>query len=147
MCGRVIMSLQCPRLPRLAGGSSSCSSPAPRGLPAQYTELVERAALLGYHAVSLDYENSESINFEVCRNQPPDCYEQARLEILTGAESPYIEPDVDLTNSAFNRLTRLLEQQADAHPDEGWDAYLAGGDLRWDMVAVGGHPRAEVTPP
>lgn len=107
--------------------------------PDMYTSLVSRAALLGYHAVSLDYENGKAINFQVCPNQPVECYEQARLEILTGVESPYVEPDVDPTNSAFNRLTQLIAHQAAAHPDEGWDAYLANGEPRWDRVVVGGH--------
>jgi hypothetical protein len=89
--------------------------------------------------VSLDYESSKSINFEVCPNQPTGCHEEARLEILTGAESPYIEPDVDTTNAAFNRLTQLLVHEHETHPEEGWDAYLVNGEPRWDRIAVGGH--------
>jgi hypothetical protein len=113
--------------------------PGTRGRPDQYTDLVTRAAMLGYHAVSLDYENSQSINFEVCSNQPPQCHEDARLEILTGADSPYLEPDVDVTNSAFNRLVRLIEHEAQAHPSEGWNAFLGSDGPRWDRIAVGGH--------
>ncbi len=113
--------------------------PGTAARPDQYTSLVRRAAELGYHSLSLDYENSRSINFQVCPGQPPDCHEAARLEILTGAESPYIEPDVDATNAAFNRLTQLLVHQHATHPEEGWDAYLANGEPRWDRIAVGGH--------
>jgi hypothetical protein len=113
--------------------------PGTRGRPEQYTSLIRRAAERGYHAVSLDYENSKSINFEVCRNGPSGCQEAARLEILTGAESDFIEPDVDVTNAAFNRLARLLAHEHESHPGEGWDAYLAGGEPRWERIAVGGH--------
>ncbi len=113
--------------------------PGTGGRPDQYTALVRRASELGYHSVSLDYENSRSINFEVCPDQPQGCHEAARLEILTGTETEFIEPDVDATNTAFNRLTQLLEHEHEGHPDEGWDAYLSNGDPRWDRIAVGGH--------
>ncbi|MGH9112489.1 MAG: BPSS1187 family protein [Acidimicrobiales bacterium] len=113
--------------------------PGTGGRPDQYRSLITRAAQLGYHAVSLDYENARSINFQVCRNRPPGCLEAARLEILTGAESTYIEPDVDMTNTAFNRLTQLLVHERERHPDEGWDAYLTDGEPRWERIAVGGH--------
>ena len=108
--------------------------------PEQYRSFITRAAQRGYHAVGLDYENSESINFQVCRAQPPDCPERARLEILTGEESPYIEPDVAVTNSAFNRLAKLLQHERDAHPDEGWNLYLSpSGEPAWNRIAFAGH--------
>jgi hypothetical protein len=128
-----------PLLPDARIGKLFVFFPGTGGRPDQYTDLVERAALLGYHAVSLDYENSKSINFHICPGQPEECYEQARLEILTGAETAYVEPDVDVTNSAFNRLVQLIEHEAAAHPAEGWDAYLSDGEPRWDRLAVGGH--------
>ena len=113
--------------------------PGTGGRPDQYTSVVRRAAERGHHAIALDYENSASINFQVCPGQPPSCHEAARLEILTGQESPYIEPDVDPTNSAFNRLARLLAHQQLAHPDEGWDVYLAGDTPRWERIVAAGH--------
>jgi hypothetical protein len=128
-----------PALPQLRAGTLFVFFPGTGGRPDQYTDIVRRAAELGFHAVSLDYENSRSINFHICPGEPVQCYEDARVEILTGAESPYVEPDVDVANSAFNRLLRLVEHEHAAHPDEGWDRYLAGGVLRWDRIAVGGH--------
>jgi pimeloyl-ACP methyl ester carboxylesterase len=74
--------------------------------------------------------------------QPQDCYERSRLEILTGAESPYIEPDADQVNSAFNRLTQLLRHEHTLHPDEGWAAYFTASTtdpLRWDRIVFAGH--------
>jgi hypothetical protein len=113
--------------------------PGTRARPDQYTSFVRRAAEQGYHAIGLDYENSMSINFDVCPGQPAGCHEAARLEILTGVESPYIEPDVDPTNAAFNRLARLLAHLAATYPDESWERYLAGGEPRWDRIVTGGH--------
>lgn len=113
--------------------------PGTGGRPDQYVSLISRAAELGYHAVGLDYENTKAINFQVCPNKPPGCHEASRLEILTGAESPYIEPDVDATNTAFHRLTQLLVHEHETHPDEGWDAFVSGGGPRWEQIAVGGH--------
>lgn len=128
-----------PVLPQLRIGKLLVFFPGTGARPDQYTDFLARAALHGYHAVGLDYENSRAINFEVCPGQPEQCYEDARLEILTGQESPYVEPDVDVTNSAFNRLARLLEHEAAQHPEEGWDAFLVSGEPRWDRITVGGH--------
>jgi len=113
--------------------------------PGWYTSFVKQAAQNGFHTVSLDYENSQSINFDVCPDQPQDCHEASRLEILTGEDSPYIEPDVDKANSAYNRLLQLLRYLAEHYPDEGWDAYFITNDddpgsaLAWKNMVVSGH--------
>lgn len=121
--------------------------PGTRGRPDQYTALVHRAAELGYHVVSLDYENSKAINFQVCPNQPAGCHEASRLEILTGADSDYIEPDVDATNAAFNRLIQLLAHEHELHPNDGWvrTSPTANHDGSASRSAV--TPRAAVTRP
>lgn len=114
--------------------------PGTGALPEWYASIATRAAELGFHAVNPDYENTLSINFNVCPQQPADCPELARLEILTGAESPYIEPDVDVTNSAHNRLLQLLKHEQANHPDEGWDDYLTpSGEIAWDRIVFAGH--------
>lgn len=115
--------------------------PGTNAAPDRYSMLTIRAAELGYHALSLAYFNTYSINFDIC-NAPgagPDCHELARLEILLGEESGYDPPDVDPTNAAFNRLVRLLQYLDASYPDEGWGAYLDGEEPRWDAIVFGGH--------
>lgn len=115
--------------------------PGTGGRPDQYEELVRRAAELGYHAISLSYVNTLSVNFSICNRYPGDrdCHERVRLEILTGAESGYDPPDVDPANAAFARLSALLAYLDSAYPTEGWNRYLEGGDPVWSRIAVAGH--------
>ncbi len=105
----------------------------------RYSLILTRAAELGYHAIGLAYDNRDAINWDICPGQPDRCYEDARLEILLGIESGYTPPSVDVDNSAFNRLTKLLHYLHARYPDEGWDAYLAGDGPRWDRIAFAGH--------
>ncbi len=125
--------------PEAARGSLLVWFPGTGARPDQYSTLLRRAAELGYHVIGLDYDNRKAINFDVCPGQPPGCPEAARLEILTGEESDYIEPDVDETNAAYHRLSMLLAYEQAQHPDERWDAYLDGGSPRWDRITVAGH--------
>ncbi len=113
--------------------------------PEWYNSFVKRAAQNGFHTISLDYENSQSINFDVCPDQPQDCHEASRLEILTGEDSPYLVPDVDRNNSVYNRLHKLLKFLAAKYPDEGWDSYFSVNSeefetsLHWESIVFAGH--------
>ncbi len=114
--------------------------PGTGGRPDQYSFLIRRAALLGYHAIGLAYSNFDSINFDICPGQPPSCHELTRLEILLGVESGYTPPEVDPDNAAFNRLVQLLLYLDSRYPDEGWRAYLDAGDMpTWGHITFGGH--------
>jgi hypothetical protein len=104
-----------------------------------YSALIERAAVLGYHAIGLAYVNDVGVN-EACAGMgATGCHEQIRLEVLLGTDtSPLVEVDAD--NSAFNRLDRLLAHLEGIAPDEDWEDYRdAGGELRWHLVTVSGH--------
>ena len=113
--------------------------PGTRATADRYSLFLTRAAELGYLAISLAYDNRQSINFEICPRKPESCYEEARLEILTGVESGYDPPNVDPANSAFNRLAKLLVYLDARHPQEGWGAYLSAGTPRWERIVVAGH--------
>jgi len=114
--------------------------PGTQGRPDQYSALLRRAAALGYHAIGLAYDNTASINFDICPGQPETCHEDARLEILLGIESGYSPPNVNPENAVFERLFRLLQYLNQRWPDEGWGAYLeTSGALEWSRIAFGGH--------
>jgi hypothetical protein len=109
--------------------------------PDQYSYLLRRAAALGYHVIGLAYSNTESINFDICPDQPDTCHEQTRLEILQGIESGYNPPNVNPENAAFERLLRLLLYLNENWPGEGWGTYLDGSGAlpQWSRIAFGGH--------
>ncbi len=126
--------------PSRRGGRLFLFYPGTGARPDQYSYLIQRAAVLGYHAIGLAYSNFDSINFDICPGQPASCFELARLEILLGVESGYTPPDVDPDNAAFNRLVQLLRHLDSRYPDEGWRAYLDAGDMpAWGRITFGGH--------
>jgi hypothetical protein len=103
-----------------------------------YTQLIERTAVLGYHAIGLAYQNANGVN-ALCFGQPADCQERVRQEIIYGTDETTLV-DVDFDNSIMNRLDRLLSHLEGVAPDEGWDAYRdAAGEVRWQSVVLSGH--------
>jgi hypothetical protein len=89
--------------------------------------------------LGLAYVNDLSINFDICAGQPsPTCEEDARLEIIEGHDySPHI--DVNRANSIENRLIKLLQYLHQQYPGEGWNTFLDGEAIRWDLIAFAGH--------
>jgi hypothetical protein len=110
------------------------------GVPAVYQMVCRKASDLGYHAIGLTYPNDLSINNDICVSGTDiSCYETSRKEVLTGTDhSPYIQ--VDRTNSAENRLIRLLQYLNSTYPSDNWGLYLDGtGQIQWEHVIVAGH--------
>ncbi|MGH9848153.1 MAG: hypothetical protein ACREEM_56440, partial [Blastocatellia bacterium] len=60
--------------------------PGTGGTPFFYRQLSNTAADLGFHVISLNYPNDQSVNFDLCvgPNADLDCYAKARLEIKDG---------------------------------------------------------------
>ena len=106
-----------------------------------YSQLIERAAVLGYHAIGLAYENELGVNALCAGMGASGCHEDVRREVLFGTdESPLV--DVDFDNSAMNRLDRLLAYLETTYPGEGWEAYREpSGEVAWQEVVVSGHPQ------
>jgi hypothetical protein len=104
-----------------------------------YKMLCETAADLGFHAISLQYVNDVSVNNKCSKSRNLECYENMRRELLFGADfSPHA--NVSRPNSAENRLVKLLRYLADRYPLDGWEQYLAAGDVpRWSRILVAGH--------
>jgi hypothetical protein len=104
-----------------------------------YKMLCEAAADRGFHAISLQYVNDVSVNDKCAKSRNLECYENVRREVLFGADfSPHVK--VSRSNSAENRLVKLLRYLADRYPLDGWEQYLTAGDVpRWSRILVAGH--------
>ncbi|MDZ7269340.1 MAG: T9SS type A sorting domain-containing protein [candidate division KSB1 bacterium] len=105
-----------------------------------YQLITRVAAEAGLHAISLNYPNSWTVNFDLCDNtNDANCYEACRLEIIDGTDrTPRV--DVNRPNSIENRLIKLLLYLDKNFPQEGWGQYFRGGDsLVWEKMIVGGH--------
>ncbi len=106
--------------------------------PDQYSLFLRRAAQLGFHTIGLNYINTFSVNFDLCkRDSPPDCSADIRTEVLTGEDASTLV-NVSPANSAYNRLVKLLAYLEVTYPGEGWGGYLSGGQPRWDLMTAAG---------
>lgn len=91
----------------------------------------------GYHAVSLDYENSV-LTVACAHSQDTACFDHYREAIVTGApESEKIR--VSVANSILNRLQELLLYLAKTDPAGGWDEFVEAGRPAWNRIVIAGH--------
>jgi hypothetical protein len=111
--------------------------------PAQYQWLLSEAAEAGYKVVALEYPNDTanpkaSAVEQICaQNANLDCSAQVRSVRIWGGAADGVA--VSAADGIQNRLERLLEYLARAHPAEGWGAFLVDGRVIWSRVALGGH--------
>lgn len=113
--------------------------PSSRVGPWTGERVQNEAARLGYHVIGLSYPNNPGlVSFCPATADPDACYEDSRLETLTGED---VSPHVSVTeaNSIIHRLTRLLDYLAATNPEGGWTRFLAASGPKWDHIAVGGH--------
>ena len=111
--------------------------PGTDGVPANGRKIGRVAAEQGYRVIGLMYPDDLAVVTECAGDPEPNCMELMRQEIVQGG---YVSPHVvvDVANSIDGRLVDLLEFLDAKYPDERWDAFLAGGVPKWDVIAVGG---------
>ncbi len=126
--------------------------PSGRSAPDTFQLVGQEAARLGYHVISLMYQN-DLILVTLCgaaaARSAADgsaCYESARLDIIDGRGRSAAIPElaqagfaVSEANSIDNRLTKLLDSLDAWHPEQGWSRFLVNGAPKWSRIAVGGH--------
>ena len=108
------------------------------GTPARNLRIMQHAAALGFHAVSLSYPNCPAVNELANGSDDPDAHEHIRIERLFGIDATPLV-DVARPDSIENRLIRLLEFLAWNFPNENWEQYLEAGAPRWSAIVFGGH--------
>src|SRR5712692_447063 len=126
--------------------------PSGRSAPDTFQLVGQEAARLGYHVISLMYQN-DLVLVGPCgaaagRSAADGnaCYESARLDIIDGGDRSSSIPelaqagfDISVANSIHNRLTKLLGSLDVQYPEEGWSKFLVHGAPKWSRIAVGGH--------
>jgi hypothetical protein len=133
--GAVVAAVAISRL----GGSSVAAARRERKL------LLDEAARAGYMVLGLEYVNTtsdpeaSSVASLCARDRHADCFEQVRLERVTG-EDASDKVSVTPANAIVNRIEKALAYLARSYPAEGWGAFLtADGRVDWAKLAVGGH--------
>lgn len=96
------------------------------------------AANNGFDVVSLKYPNGTAAKTACDNNTDAACYAKFRREILEGVDySP--EVAVDVTNSVYNRLIKLLQYLDANNPSQNWGNYFSGNTILWNKIIVSGH--------
>jgi hypothetical protein len=94
-------------------------------------------ATMGYHVISLDYENS--VITTVCsHSEDSTCFDNFRREIITG-DPVSDKVEVDKTNSLLNRFNYLLRYLVKHDPEGKWNEFYAGGQPVWNKIISAGH--------
>jgi len=94
-------------------------------------------ATMGYHVISLDYENS--VITTVCSHSKDSaCFDNFRQEIITG-DPVSDKVEVDKTNSLLNRFNYLLRYLIKHDPAGKWNEFYAGGQPVWNKIISAGH--------
>lgn len=112
--------------------------PGTGGTPQNYRLILRAGAAGGYHAIGINYPNSEAVGTLCASSNDPNCYWDVRREVITGRDgSPRV--DVNVPNSIVTRLTEAIAYLRQNFPSEGWGQYLAGGAIDWSKVNIAGH--------
>jgi hypothetical protein len=109
--------------------------------PEMYQLVQKEAARLGYHVIGLMYVNGGPRLAIACgiAADPNACWEDTHLENLDGIHRNRSVVNVNVPNSIYNRLRKLLAYLAAHYPEEDWSRFLAHGEPKWSRIAVGGH--------
>jgi hypothetical protein len=108
------------------------------GAKAENSLTIDSAfASWGYHAVSLDYENT--VMAASCAHSTDiACFDDYREAIVTGAQVS-AKISVNRANSILNRLQKLLVYLVQHDPKGGWGEFVADGQPDWSRIVIAGH--------
>ncbi len=91
----------------------------------------------GYHAVSLDYENT--VPAAICvHSADVACFDNFREAIVTGA-AVSTKVSVNRANSILSRLQKLLVYLLQHDSEGGWGEFVADGQPAWSRIVIAGH--------
>lgn len=112
--------------------------PGTNRTPSSSRAFTMKAASMGYHALSLTYQNNTTGNGICASTGDTTCHKRLRSEVLDGIDR---HPSVVISpvNSVIHRLTKLLIFMNNAQPTQGWGQYIVNGQVNWSKVIVAGH--------
>lgn len=112
--------------------------PGTNRTPSSSKAFAVKARNMGYHAISLTYQNNTAGNPLCSPTTDLTCHERLRREVIDGIDR-HPSASVTPTNSIINRLTKLLIYMNTAQPTQGWGQYIVNGQINWSKVIVSGH--------
>lgn len=113
--------------------------PGSGGVPADYTEITNVAAGMGFHVVAPIYPNWPTIEALQAGQADPNVGEHVHRERLYGEDATTLLT-VAAADSVVNRLVKLLQYLDQSYPGEGWGTFLTSNALpRWNRMLLAGH--------
>lgn len=94
-------------------------------------------ARLGYHVISLDYENSV-LAASCVHSTDSSCFDRYRAAIVAGTPGSD-KIHVDPANSILNRFQKLLAYLVKEDAGGGWNEFFVDGKPVWNRVVLAGH--------
>lgn len=115
--------------------------PGTRGEPGNYIAVLNAASTFGLHVLGLCYENSLSVNYDLCGStQSETCHYDARYENLTGEDrNPTL--NIGPADALLNRLRKALVYLQTNQPEGNWNQFVnpQTGEPDWERIVVAGH--------
>jgi hypothetical protein len=113
--------------------------PGTSAMPAFYTDIVKKAARLGYHAIGLMYPNNSDLYVASASSPDNNQFGLCRSEIFNGIDVT-TGVTVNADNCIKNRLVKLLQYLQQQNPSQNWQQFLNGSaDVNWGMCLLSGH--------
>lgn len=106
--------------------------------PKRTTYFLDLAANLGYHAISLTYPNTTSIQSACGSSSDTDCYKNFRQEACYGTPLNG-SINIDTLNSLNTRAIKLIQYLDIQYPSHNWGQFLNGNSLDWNKIVTSGH--------
>ena len=108
------------------------------GVRAEESLAIGRSfARLGYHVISLDYENNV-LAASCVHSSDNSCFDSYRAAIVSGAPGSD-RVHVDPANSILNRFEKVLAYLTKEDAGGGWGEFFVHGKPAWSRVVLAGH--------
>lgn len=102
------------------------------------TYLLDRAAELGFHAMSIAYPNNVAVQSACGNSADEDCHWNFRQEICYGTPLSN-NVNNDSLNCLSSRIYKLLAYLDVNFPSQNWGQYIDGEEIVWSKIITGGH--------
>lgn len=106
--------------------------------PVDSLKILTLAAKGGYHVIGLSYPNNWDVAKLCADDTDVDCFENVRMEIIDGMDRS-TQLELNAASSITGRLIRLLTYLHTQFPEEGWGAFLEGGEPAYPAITFSGH--------
>ena len=104
--------------------------------PSCCRQFLAQAVVLGFHAISLGYDNATPVATRCSDNL--SCYGAVHENVFTGADPSHLS-SMPPRGGVEHRLVALLSFLRRRYPDEGWGKFLVADRADYGSIVLAGH--------